>query len=82
MMDFEAGAKISGARFTVLKSGLARMERALGQFMIDMHTTEHGYTEVQPPYLVRDDALFGTNQLPKFEEDLFFVPHGAMAVWG
>ncbi len=76
MMDFEAGAKISGARFTVLKSGLARMERALGQFMIDMHTTEHGYMEVQPPYLVRDDALFGTNQLPKFEEDLFFVPHG------
>lgn len=76
MMDFEAAAKISGARFTVLKSGLARMERALGQFMLDLHTTEHGYTEVQPPLLVKDDALYGTNQLPKFEEDLFFVPHG------
>ena len=76
MMDFEAAAKISGARFTVLKSGLARMERALGQFMIDLHTTEHGYTEVQPPLLVRDEPLFGTNQLPKFEEDLFFVQRG------
>jgi seryl-tRNA synthetase len=76
MMDFEAGAKISGARFTVLKSGLARMERALGQFMIDLHTNDHGYMEVQPPYLVRDDALYGTNQLPKFAEDLFFAPHG------
>jgi seryl-tRNA synthetase len=71
MMDFEAAAKISGARFTVLKSGLARMERALGQFMIDLHTTEHGYMEVQPPLLVRSDALYGTNQLPKFEDDLF-----------
>ena len=76
MMDFEAAAKISGARFTILKSGLARMERALGQFMLDLHTTEHGYMEVQPPLLVRDEALLGTNQLPKFEEDLFFVPHG------
>ena len=76
MMDFEAAAKISGARFTVLKSGLARMERALGQLMIDLHTTEHGYTEVQPPLLVRDEPLFGTNQLPKFEEDLFFVQRG------
>ncbi len=76
MMDFEAAAKISGARFTVLKAGLARLERALGQFMIDLHTNEHGYTEVQPPLLVRDEPLFGTNQLPKFEEDLFFVPHG------
>ncbi len=76
MMDFEAAAKLSGARFTVLKSKLARMERALGQFMLDLHTTEHGYTEVQPPLLVKDDALYGTNQLPKFEEDLFFVPHG------
>jgi seryl-tRNA synthetase len=76
MMDFETAAKLSGSRFTVLKSGLARMERALGQFMLDMHTTEYGYTEVQPPLLVRDEALFGTNQLPKFEEDLFFVRHG------
>ena len=76
MMDFEAAARISGARFTVLKAGLARMERALGQFMIDLHTTEHGYMEVQPPLLVKDDALYGTNQLPKFEEDLFFVARG------
>jgi len=76
MMDFDAAAKISGSRFVVLKAGLARMERALGQFMLDLHTNEHGYTEVQPPILVKDDALYGTNQLPKFEEDLFFVKHG------
>ncbi|RUM98695.1 serine--tRNA ligase [Pseudaminobacter arsenicus] len=76
LMDFERAAKLSGSRFTVLKGQLARLERALGQFMLDLHTTEHGYMEVQPPLLVRDDALFGTNQLPKFEEDLFFTPHG------
>ena len=76
LMDFEAAAKLSGARFTVLKGKLARLERALGQFMLDLHTTEHGYTEVEPPLLVRDAALFGTGQLPKFEEDLFFTPHG------
>jgi seryl-tRNA synthetase len=76
MMDFEAAAKLSGARFTVLKGELARLERALGQFMLDIHTSEHGYTEIMPPLLVRDEALFGTNQLPKFEEDLFFTPHG------
>ena len=76
MMDFERAAKLSGARFTVLKSQLARLERALGQFMIDLHTTEHGYEEIQPPLMVRDEVLFGTNQLPKFEEDLFFTPHG------
>ncbi|TKT76771.1 serine--tRNA ligase [Aquamicrobium sp. LC103] len=75
MMDFERAAKLSGARFTVLKGKLARLERALGQFMLDLHVTEHGYTEVQPPLMVRDEALFGTNQLPKFEEDLFFTPH-------
>lgn len=75
-MDFEIAAKLSGSRFVVLKGELARLERALGQFMLDLHTTEHGYTEVQPPLLVKDDALFGTNQLPKFEEDLFFTPHG------
>lgn len=75
MMDFERAAKLSGARFTVLRGQLARLERALGQFMLDMHTTEHGYTEVQPPLLVREEALYGTGQLPKFEEDLFFVPH-------
>ncbi len=71
MMDFETAAKLSGSRFVVLKGGLARLERALGQFFLDMHTTEHGYTEVNPPLLVRDDAMFGTTQLPKFEEDLF-----------
>jgi seryl-tRNA synthetase len=70
-MDFETAAKLSGARFVVLKSGLARLERALGQFMLDVHTTEHGYTEVAPPLLVRDDVMFGTAQLPKFEEDQF-----------
>ena len=70
-MDFETAAKISGARFVVLKKGLARMERALGQFMLDLHTTEHGYTEVNPPLLVRDQTMFGTAQLPKFEEDQF-----------
>ena len=76
LMDFERAAKLSGSRFTVLSGQLARLERALGQFMLDLHTTEHGYTEVSPPILVRDDALFGTGNLPKFEEDLFFVPHG------
>jgi seryl-tRNA synthetase len=75
-MDFEVAAKLSGARFVVLKSQLARLERAIGQFMLDLHVDAHGYTEVNPPYLVRDEALYGTNQLPKFEEDLFFVPHG------
>jgi seryl-tRNA synthetase len=70
-MDFEIAAKLSGSRFVVLKSHLARLERALGQFMLDMHTVEHGYTEVQPPLLVRDEALYGTGQLPKFAEDLF-----------
>ena len=76
MMDFESAAKISGARFTVLKSGLARMERALGQFMLDLHTNEHGYLEVQPPLLVREQALFGTGQLPKFEDDLYVARSG------
>jgi seryl-tRNA synthetase len=75
-MDFETAAKLSGSRFVVLKGQVARLERALGQFMLDLHTNEHGYTEVQPPILVRDEPLFGTNQLPKFEEDLFFTPHG------
>lgn len=76
MMDFERAARLSGSRFTVLKGKLARLERALGQFMLDLHTGEHGYVEVQPPLLVRDDVLYGTGQLPKFEEDLFFVKHG------
>jgi len=77
-MDFETAAKISGARFVVLKKGLARLERALGQFMLDVHTTEHGYTEVNPPLLVRDDAMFGTTQLPKFEEDQFWAISGEL----
>lgn len=76
LMDFERAAKLSGARFTVLSGQLARLERAIGQFMLDLHTTEHGYTEIMPPLLVRDDALYGTGNLPKFEEDLFFVQHG------
>jgi seryl-tRNA synthetase len=71
LMDFETAAKISGARFTVLKGALARLERALGQFMLDVQTSEHGYAEVSPPLLVKDDAVFGTAQLPKFAEDLF-----------
>ncbi|MCG5242090.1 serine--tRNA ligase [Azospirillum doebereinerae] len=71
LMDFEAAARMSGARFTVLKGGLARLERALADFMLDIHTGEHGYTEIAPPLMVRDTALFGTGQLPKFEEDLF-----------
>ncbi len=73
MMDFETAAKLSGSRFVVLQKGLARLERALGQFMLDLHTGEHGYTEVQPPILVRDEAMFGTAQLPKFREDQFMV---------
>jgi seryl-tRNA synthetase len=70
-MDFETAAKLSGARFVVLKKGLARLERAIGQFMLDLHTNEHGYTEVNPPLLVRDDVMFGTGQLPKFKDDQF-----------
>jgi len=73
MMDFEAAAKLSGSRFVVTKGGIARLERALGQFMLDLHTSEHGYTEVNPPILVKDDAMFGTAQLPKFREDQFFA---------
>src|SRR6202023_2856204 len=70
-MDFETAAKLSGARFVVLKGGLARFERALGQFMLDLHTGEHGYTEVNPPLLVRDEVMFGTQRVPKFAEDQF-----------
>ncbi|WP_298727973.1 serine--tRNA ligase [uncultured Ferrovibrio sp.] len=70
-MDFAAGVKLAGARFTVLKSQLARLERALGQFMLDLHTTEFGYTEMQPPLLVNDATAYGTGQLPKFGDDLF-----------
>ena len=78
MMDFELAAKLSGARFVVLQKGLARMERALGQFMLDLHTGEHGYTEVNPPLLVRDAAMYGTAQLPKFIDDQFFAASTAL----
>ncbi|HMW17109.1 MAG TPA: serine--tRNA ligase [Accumulibacter sp.] len=74
LLDFATAAKISGARFALLKGGLARLHRALAQFMLDTHTTEHGYTEVYSPYLVNAASLFGTGQLPKFEEDLFKIP--------
>ena len=73
LMDFETAARISGARFVVLKGALARLERALAAFMLDLHTNEFGYQEIQPPALVRDHALFGTGQLPKFAEDLFLA---------
>ena len=76
LMDFEAAARMSGARFVVLRGQLARLERALGQFMLDIQTQEHGYTEVSPPLLVRDEAAFGTGQLPKFAEDLFHTTDG------
>ncbi len=75
-MDFDAAAKMSGARFVVLSGALARMERALAAFMLDLHTDEHGLTEVNPPALVRDTALYGTGQLPKFGEDLFKTEDG------
>ncbi len=76
MMDFEAAARMSGARFVVLKGQLARLERALGQFMLDLQTGTHGYVETSPPLLVRDEALFGTGQLPKFADDLFHTTDG------
>ncbi len=76
MMDFEAAGRMSGARFVVLKGGLARLERALGQFMLDFQTQERGYTEVSPPLLVRDEAMFGTGQLPKFADELFRTTQG------
>src|ERR1700748_1217435 len=75
-MDFESAAKLSGARFVVLKKGLARLERAIGQFMLDLHTNEHGYAEVSPPLLVRNEVMFGTGQLPKFEDDQFWAVKG------
>ncbi|MGH7061863.1 MAG: serine--tRNA ligase, partial [Stellaceae bacterium] len=76
MMDFARAAKLSGSRFVVLSGALARLERALGQFMLDLHTTEFGYSEVSPPLLVRDEAVFGAAQLPKFAEDLFRTENG------
>src|ERR1700737_5600886 len=77
-MDFETAAKLSGSRFVVLKKGLARLERAIGQFMLDLHTNEHGYTEINPPLLVRDAVMFGTGQLPKFEDDQFWAIKGEL----
>jgi seryl-tRNA synthetase len=76
MMDFERATKMSGSRFVVLSGGLARLERALSAFMLDLHTREFGYTEISPPYLVRDEAAFGTGQLPKFAGDLFKTTTG------
>ena len=78
LMDFETAAKLSGARFVVLKKQLARMERAIGQFMLDIHTNEHGYTEINPPLLVRNEVMFGTGQLPKFEDDQFWAVKGEL----
>lgn len=75
-LDFTTAAKISGARFSLMKGPLARLHRALAQFMLDVHTGEHGYTEIYAPYLVNAASLFGTGQLPKFEEDLFKTPRG------
>jgi len=76
LMDFETAAKMSGARFVILSGALARMERALASFMLDLHTTEHALTEINPPALVRDSALYGTGQLPKFGDDLFKTDDG------
>ncbi len=73
-LDFETATKIAGSRFSLMKGGVARLHRALAQFMLDTHSSEHGYTEVYVPYLVNPDSMFGTGQLPKFEEDLFQVP--------
>jgi seryl-tRNA synthetase len=75
-LDFDTAVKISGSRFTLMKGAIAKLHRALAQFMLDLHTGEHGYTEVYVPYLVNKESMFGTGQLPKFEADLFRVPHG------
>ena len=71
LMDFGAAAQLSGARFVVLRGALARLERALASFMLDLHTQEHGFSEIVTPVLVREEALYGTVQLPKFAEDLY-----------
>lgn len=75
-LDFETASKLAGSRFAVMTGGVARLHRALAQFMLDLHSTEHGYTEVYVPYMVNKDSMYGTGQLPKFEEDLFAVPRG------
>ena len=81
VLDLERAAKLAGARFAVYWDLGARLERALANFMIDLHTREHGYTEVLPPYLVNSDSMYGTGQLPKFADDLFRVPHGEKELW-
>ena len=81
VLDLERAAKITGARFAVYWDLGAKLERALMNFMLDLHTREHGYTEVLPPYLVNSEAMYGTGQLPKFAADLFHVPHGERDLW-
>ena len=81
VLDLERAAKLSGARFAVYWALGARLERALANFMLDLHTREHGYTEVLPPYMVNSDSMYGTGQLPKFAQDLFRVPHGDRDLW-
>src|SRR6201997_3556144 len=81
ILDLERAAKVSGARFAVYWDAGARLERALANFMLDIHTREHGYTEVLPPYMVNSDSMYGTGQLPKFAQDLFRVPHGDRDLW-
>lgn len=81
ILDLERAAKLSGARFAVYSGLGARLERALANFMLDLHTGEHGYTEVLPPYMVNSESMYGTGQLPKFAQDLFRVPHGEKDLW-
>jgi seryl-tRNA synthetase len=81
MMDFARAAKLSGSRFVVLKSGLARLERALAQFMLDLHTREYGYTEIAPPFLVREETAYGTGNLPKAAEDMFQTTAASGGMW-
>ena len=81
VLDLERAAKLSGARFAVYWDFGAKLERALANFMLDLHTREHGYTEVLPPYLVNSESMYGTGQLPKFASDLFRVPHGEKDLW-
>jgi seryl-tRNA synthetase len=81
VLDLERAAKLSGARFAVYWALGARLERALANFMLDLHTREHGYTEVLPPYLLNSESMYGTGQLPKFAQDLFRVPHGEKELW-
>ena len=81
VLDLERAVKLTGARFAVYWDLGAKLERALMNFMLDLHTREHGYTEVLPPYLVNSDSMYGTGQLPKFAADLFRVPHGEKDLW-